>query len=119
MSVRKALESLYKGRCNIYHCEDYEEGNLTKQKRTLLYKDIACRLSFGKSASASPAVASGIVPGVVQTVTLFIAPDIDIPAGCEIEVTQNGRTEIYDKSGQSKLYTTHQEISLKIKEEFR
>lgn len=117
MSIRGALESLYMGRCNISVGEDYEENNITKTRRKLIYANVPCKLSYG--TSQSPAINQSVVPQTDQTITLFINPDIDIPAGCEIEVTQNGVTRVYDKSGVSKVYSCHQEITLKLKEKFQ
>lgn len=118
MSIRKALESLYKGRCNIYNSEDCEENSITKTRRREIYSDVPCKLSYGTSVSHSPAVKQSVAPGIEQTITLFINPDIDIPAGSEIEVTQNKVTRVYNMSGEPKVYSNHQEITLELKEKF-
>ena len=118
MSIRRAIESLYTGRCEVIISEDYEENCITKHREKVICTDIPCRLSYGKTLTQSPTTGNGVAPTIKQTITLFINPDIDIPAGSSIKVTQNGRTEEYCMSGNPKMYSTHQEIALEIKEEF-
>lgn len=118
MSIRGAIESLYTGRCEVTVFEDYEEKYITKHREKVICTDVPCRLSYGKSLTQSPTAGDGVVPAIRQTITLFINPDINIPAGSLIKVTQNGRTEKYCMSGNPKMYSTHQEIALEIKEEY-
>ncbi|BBM48390.1 hypothetical protein JMUB3933_1906 [Leptotrichia wadei] len=52
-----------------------------------------------------------------QVVTLFISPEVYIPPGSMIEVTQNNVTKRYKHSGISAVYTNHQEIVLEVEQE--
>jgi hypothetical protein len=54
---------------------------------------------------------------VSQVVTLFISPEVYIPPGSMIEVTQNNVTRTYKHSGISAIYTNHQEIILELEQE--
>ena len=50
-----------------------------------------------------------------QTVKLFLAPDVEIPAGCKIVVTRFNNLErkfTYSKSGEAGVFTNHQAIQL-------
>lgn len=55
---------------------------------------------------------------VSQSVVLFIAPEVEIPSGSKITVTQNGKTTDYCRSGESAVYTSHQEIALELFEDY-
>ena len=108
---RKALESLYLAVCNIYTLVD-ERGDygITDQTEQLLYENQKCRVSY-KNISAANQTESFAT--TAQEIKLFIAPELIIPAGSTIEVTQNNRTEKYKSSGKAAVYTNHQEIILK------
>lgn len=49
-----------------------------------------------------------------QAVKLFIAPEIAVPEGSRIDVTQNGITTSYRQSGTPAVYSSHQEITLEL-----
>lgn len=118
MSIREALETLYTDKCTVMHTETYEENGITKYTKKVVYKDIPCRLSFGKTESGSPTVSQDIYPRTNQNVALFISPDVDIPSGSEIEITRNGITRLYHMSSEPKIYPSHCEIFLELKEYF-
>lgn len=84
---------------------------VTSQKEVLVKKDIPCRLSF---SSASATLESGSAAGVVQTVKLFLAPEVVLRPGSKIEVVQNDRTECYSQSGKPAVYSSHQEVVLEL-----
>jgi len=51
---------------------------------------------------------------VVQTLKLFTYPEIDIPAGSIINVTQGDVTTKYQHSGEPAIYTSHREIPIEL-----
>ncbi|MEK3973720.1 hypothetical protein [Psychrobacillus sp. FSL K6-1267] len=110
-AVRNAIETLYKGICTVQiwmevedpvtHVSSFQEVPLlTKQK---------CRLSFEKQMTTTNTVGPAVI---AQTTKLFIAPELDIPAGSKITVTQEGRTLDFARSGEPAIYSNHQEILL-------
>lgn len=117
---RKALESLYRDRCDIYEiCK--AKNPATKQtvrEWALKHGDIPCRLAYGKS----PAVSDGMSAGVSQTITLFLSPDILVSEGSKIMVRQNAggqqRSTVYENSGTPQVYADHQQIELKIRKDW-
>ncbi len=112
---RKAIESLYTGNCNIYGFISEDDGyGISDQVEKLLYGNQKCRLSY-KNISAANQTESFAT--TAQEIKLFIAPELIIPAGSTIEVTQNNRTEKYKSSGKAAIYTNHQEIILRSYEE--
>lgn len=111
--ARKAIESLYKGRCKIIEIRKAVDP-VTKR---VTFTDVVtvenepCRLSFSSVANA---VQGNEVANVAQVVKLFIRPELTILAGSKIEVTQNGVTSKYVASGKPAVHTNHQEIVLTI-----
>lgn len=47
-----------------------------------------------------------------------MAPEVEVSPGSRITIIQNGRTEVYAQSGQPAVYATHQEIILKLWEDW-
>ena len=110
---RKAIEATYDGTCRIYRMRPVKDPDtkVTRQEEVLVQEGIPCHLSY---SSAVPAAGSSTAASVVQSIKLFLAPEPVIPPGSRIEVTQQGRTESYDQSGQAAVYSSHQEILLEL-----
>lgn len=112
---RKALESLYVGICSIYGFTDEgDDYGISDPAEQLLYENQKCRVSY-KNISAANQTESFAT--TAQEIKLFIAPELLIPPGSTIEVTQNNRTEKYKSSGKAAVYTNHQEIILNLYKE--
>lgn len=108
--MRKAIERLYKGKCTIYVKCPVEDPNtkITRFEEQAVLVDEPCRLSF----SNIPVTENGVVAGIKQVTKLFISPNVEIPPGSKIEVTQEGRTTLHQRSGEPAVYGSHQEIML-------
>ena len=116
--ARKLIESMYEGVCTVYVQEktvdpDTKETIFTESE---LYADQPCRLSFSaiNPVDYTAADKHDNVPAISQSTKLFISPDVSIPAGSKIVVTQNNSTNVYSNSGESARYKTHQEIQLEL-----
>ena len=108
--AKKAIQSLWTGICDIFGFKDVEDKyGATIHTEVVLFENLPCRLSF-KNISQTSQTESFAVSS--QVVKLFIAPDVYVPPGSVIEVTQNGITRKYKHSGISAVYTNHQEIVL-------
>ena len=108
--AKKAIQSLWTGVCNIFGFKDTEDKyGATIHTEVMLFENLPCWLSF-KNISQTNQTESFAVSS--QVVKLFIAPDVYVPPGSVIEVTQNGITRKYKHSGISAVYTNHQEIVL-------
>lgn len=114
--ARLAIESLYDGVCDVYQFTETYDANQHRNRvsKKMLAEKMPCRISINGS---SPTSESNMVAQKVQTITLYCAPELTIPAGCKIEVTQAGRTELYEASGQPRVYPTHQELGLIMSED--
>lgn len=110
---RKAIESLYNGVCDVFEYKSvkFNTTKLTNTQEVCIHSAVPCRLSYKSIANATT---SDTVSTVTQQIKLFIAPELDIKAGCKITVTQNGRTVEYKSGGQPAVYTSHQEIVLEL-----
>lgn len=108
---RKAIEATYDGTCRIYGMNPIRDPmtKVTRQEEVLKQEEIPCHLSY---SSTAPAAGSDTVTSTVLTIKLFLAPELVVPPGCRIEITQQGRTESYAQSGKAALYSSHQEIML-------
>jgi len=108
--AKKAIQSLWTGVCNIFGFKDVEDKyGATTHAEVTLFENLPCRLSF-KNISQTSQTESFAVSS--QVVKLFIAPEVYVPPGSVVEVTQNGITRKYKHSGISAVYTNHQEIVL-------
>lgn len=113
LKAKRALMLLYEDTCTIYANVPVldEVTGITEYKETALYENVPCRISFGSAAAVA---ADEAAPEVQQTITLFLAPEVDVPAGCKISVTREGNTVNYSRSGVPSVYKTHQEIKLEL-----
>ena len=114
---RKCLESLYNGKCNVYEYRKVKKANKsTGFEEVAVYTEQPCRLSYKQSPNTS--TGDDLSNSVVQTIELFISPDLEINSGSKIVVTQNNVTTEYAHSGKSTKYVTHQSIVLKLFKEW-
>lgn len=113
--AREAIQSMWTGICNIFWFKNSKNkyGTVVSEVKEL-YKNIPCRLSF-KNISQTEQTEN--VAKTSQVVKLFIAPEVYVPPGSIVEVTQNGVTRKYKHSGISAVYTNHQEIILDVEQE--
>jgi hypothetical protein len=113
VTARKAIESLYIGRCSVYEYQSVTDPvtKIAEPGEVPVLTNQSCRLSFKTISSVSSD--NGAAP-VTQIVKLFIAPEIVIKPGSKITVTQNSVTADYQSSGQPAVYSGHQEIILKL-----
>ncbi|MCL2488374.1 MAG: hypothetical protein FWE80_06795, partial [Oscillospiraceae bacterium] len=111
------VKSLWDGRCTVYVREAVTNpaNGQTDQIEVATLKNEPCRLSHGSSAGAvSAASPKSSAAAVNQGVKLIISKDIVIPAGSKITVTQNGKTADYIRSGESAMFSVHNEIALEL-----
>ena len=110
---RKAIESLYEGVCTITGSQEItNEHGITDFATVEICADQPCRLSFGTSKTQTGEAATE----TTQEAKLFLAPEIVVPAGSHIVVTQNNYTLEYKLSTVPTVYSTHQEISFSLKD---
>lgn len=108
---RRAVERLYRDTATIstevQSTPDPVTGRIVNQ--TVTTGPYSCRLSYKNFPEAKQG--DGIAE-FMQTITLFIAPELVIKAGSVITVTHEGRTLEFTASGVPAVYSDHQEIVL-------
>ena len=112
VKARKAIETLYKGTCDVTEYQEYtKENKSVGHQEVVVLEGQPCRLSFSSSPTTSQ---TDTAAQLVQEIKLFLAPDVVVKAGSKVTVTQNGATTVYKSSGEPALYDTHQEIMLEL-----
>lgn len=106
---RKAIESLYADTCRIITEKDTidpDTGIVNTARVTSA--EYPCRISY----KSLPAASGDGIPIMTQSVTLFLNPEVDVPAGADVDVVRQGRKLHFKSAGVSAVYDNHQEISL-------
>lgn len=113
VKARKAIESLYDGICTVTeHKKMKKDNGSTGFTDVVVLEDQPCRISYKTIQSTNQSDNGG--SAVVQATMLFISPDVVIPTGSKITVTQHGQSADYQMSGKPAMYQTHQEIILDL-----
>ena len=109
---RKAIERLYDSVCTIIVSEEYEKENgATAFHDVVKFENQPCRIS---QQSVTKANNNFVVSEVDKVINLYIASELDIPAGSKILVTYNDVTTEYKNTGVPARYDTYQKIQLEI-----
>ena len=113
VKARKAIESLYDGKCIITeHQKVKKENKSTGFQDVVVQEDIPCRLSFKTITNTNQTDTAA--SAVVQIAKVFLAPEIQVKPGSKLTITQNDVTTEYKSSGKPAFYSTHQEIVLEL-----
>lgn len=112
-AARRAIEKLYTGRCTVIVRQDIKDPvtKITSQQEIPVLEDLPCRLSHERLAAAGTASPAALI---AQSIKVFMAPEIAVPPGSKLVITQNAVTEEYANSGKPAVYATHQEITLNL-----
>ena len=112
VKVRKAIESLYTGRCNIFEYKKIQKANrATSFEEVKIIDNEPCKLSFQVISDAD---SNEVASSLTQKIKLFISPEIKINPGSKIVIEQNNTIFEYKNSGEPAIYETHQEIILDL-----
>ena len=110
--ISKVFELMYIGTCNVIENKKVSDPvtKRTSFEPVTIISNQPCRLSH----KSSPITGDGNTASVMQEIKLFLSPDVKIPNGCKIEVTQRGETKAYTNSSEPQIFDNHQEITLKL-----
>ena len=107
-NVKDKVASLYHGKMAIIeYRKTKDENGISKLRLERVQGGIACRLSYKRKTQNQPDEDASELQ--IETV-IYCDPDIIVPAGAVIEVTQEGATEKYELAGGVVKYHNHQEI---------
>lgn len=113
--VKSAIESMYQDTCTIKTQKatvDSDNGIVTTSEVSA--GPFPCRLSFSAFPSAD---ADGYaVPALQQSVKLFLAPDVAVTPGADIDVTHLGNVLRFKAASIPASYGSHQEVVLAVRE---
>lgn len=111
-AARKAIESLYDSTCDVIVHDKVTDAvtHVTSFADKTLIATQPCRLSY----KSIPITGDGSTATMAQSVKLIVSPDVDVPTGSKLDVTHNGVTTAYKRSGKPAIYSTHQEIELTL-----
>lgn len=109
VKARAAIESMYDGVCTVTVRQQHiKENGATGFEEVNTITGQPCRLSYSSAAETT----TGPAAEQSTSVKLYIAPELNIPAGSKITITQAGVTRAYTRSGLPAVYETHQQIDL-------
>jgi anion-transporting ArsA/GET3 family ATPase len=112
VKTRKAIESLYDGKCTITeHQKVKKENKSTGFEDVVVQEDLPCRVSYKTITNTNQ---TDTAASVVQITKVFLAPEIQVKPGSKLTITQNDVTTEYKSSGKPAFYGTHQEIVLEL-----
>jgi hypothetical protein len=117
-ALREARESLYYGTAKVEFFQTTKDPITKQLKQSLvtLFEDQPCKLSH-KTKDTSDQLPNG--PDVLRhKIWISIDNRLNIPAGSNITVTQNGVTRKYKQSGESAKFLVHQEVYLELEQEY-
>ena len=112
-AYRQAVQNLRTGRATVTVLEgvlDPATGRTEPAERVTV-EEVPCRVSY---RTVKPTALEEEAAQMVQTVTLYIDPAVDIPEGSKVTVTQHGVTRDYARSGTAAVYSCHQEVPLEL-----
>lgn len=111
---RKAIERLYKDICTIYRVQKTKnpDTGVTEMLPVAIYTDQPCRISQKALGTNNQTEAENKIQYETK---LFIAPELELHQGDNIEVTRGTVTRKYSL-GEPFPYVTHQEISIQRKD---
>ena len=111
--ARVQIERMYESTCSVWRSSQvYDKvAHVTKTKKVMLFDGIPCHVSYGISNAAKQ---TDTIAVLGQNITLYLSPEYEIPAGCEIIIEGQGQTTRYESSGEPAVYQSHQEISLAL-----
>ncbi len=112
--IRRVLEKMYEDTCTIERYKPQKNAqHITTMVASVDIADVPCKLTYeSNKATRESASASK----VLQTIKLFMSPDISVAAGSKITVVHLGQSTVYKSSGKPAVYPTHQEIVLELGE---
>ena len=106
----KAIQSMWTDLCTVTVKKRVTdaETHISSFTDEILLEDEPCKLSF----SSTTPTAGDDTQSITQTVKLFVANAVAIPAGSRVTITRDGKSLEYKSSGEPSIFTYHQELSL-------
>ncbi len=111
VNIKPYLSRLYTGRMDIMAVSKTKDSHgITKTEFKTVQSDVPCRLSYDRKTVNN--ADNGDL--LIQEIQVICSPDVDIPEGSRLKVTQAGRTETFDLASPPAVYDNHQEVRLTL-----
>lgn len=116
--ARLPIRKLFTDTCTIISNEKLvvDDFGSMQTKEVIICENEPCRLSFSTFKSTEPTYDGPY--NLTQEIKLFIREDLVIPVNSRIEVIRNGVKTEYKCSGKAALHSNHQEINLKLGDDY-
>lgn len=114
--LRTVAEAVYEAKCTVIcstKSKDYDGATIFED--TTICENEPCRLSHSGFGSTSN---TNTLDAVSANIKMFIRPEVQIPEGSKIIITQYGVTDTYHMSSKPVVFVSHQEISLELEKEY-
>lgn len=111
-NICNTLDNIYTGKMAVYNFNKVKTGCVSSLVKTLVYDNIPCLLTnmVSHRSVARDVNESSIINQGTIVKKIFLRNSYDISQGSYVEVLQNGRLYKFEYSGESFLYSTHQEL---------
>jgi hypothetical protein len=116
--ARLPIRKLFTDTCTIISNERLvvDDFGSMETNEVIICENEPCRLSFstfknGDTVNDGPAE-------ITQLIKLFIREDLVIPVNSRVIITRNDTTTEYKCSGKAALHSNHQEINLKLGDDY-
>ena len=114
--LRAVAETVYEAKCTIVCTTKAKDADgATIFEDTTICENEPCRLSHSGFGSTST---TNTLNAVSASIKMFISPEIEIPEGSKIIITQYGVTDTYHMSSKPVVFVSHQEINLELEKEY-
>jgi len=111
-NIGSIVQRLFDGNCDVIELVEKVDGfGITQMEQSVVLENVPCRICY---KNIKPAVKGKSSDYITQEVTLLIPPDIVIKNGSIVNVTQNGQSVCYRKTGEAAVYSSHREIRMVI-----
>lgn len=116
--ARLPIRKLFTDTCTIISNERLvvDDFGSMQTNEVIICENEPCRLSY-TVFKPSDTIYDG-PSEVIQLITLIIREDLVIPANSRVIITRNNITAEFKCSGKAALYSNHQEINLKLGDDY-
>lgn len=112
-SILKAhAEKFYNSTATITQFQP-KSGVVNDVSGIVVAENVPCRVIYKSIPHSAP---SSTTATITQIIKLYLSPEVAVKAGSKVLVTTNGVETAYACAGEPALYTSHQEIELKLKD---
>lgn len=119
LKARKRIRDKWEcATANVYKNEKTEDPRtgITRHSNVCLYENIPLRITEQRSSHTTDTDNQNAATAD-ETIKIILSVEYQIPVGSEFHITQHEKMDVYTNSGNPKIYSDFQEITLKIAEE--